>query len=111
MWIFLGAPHIEALRGNERLSSALGAITAAVVGVIANLAVFFAVHTLFGQVHDGRRFGPLRLDVPVWSTISPRALVVGMLAFWLLFRRGWSVLRTLGACALVGAAIHVVAKM
>ena len=52
LWIFLGAPYIEALRGNERLSAALTAITAAVVGVIANLALWFATHVLFARV-DG----------------------------------------------------------
>jgi chromate transporter len=110
LWIFLGAPHIEALRGNERLAAGLSAITAAVVGVIANLAVFFAVHTLFGSVDDGRRYGPLRIDVPDWSSVSPRALVVGALAFWLLFRLRWSVLRTLATCGVVGAAIHLIAN-
>ena len=108
LWIFLGAPHIEALRGNQHLSAALTAITAAVVGVIANLAVFFAVHTVFANVDDGRRYGPLRVDVPHWSTVSPRAVVVGILAFWLLFRRKASVLRTLGVCAAVGAVIHLI---
>jgi len=110
LWIFLGAPHIEALRGNEHLSAALTAITAAVVGVIANLTVFFAVHTVFGVVDDGRRFGPVRLDVPDWSTISPRALVVGALAFWLLFRHKSSVLATLGICAVVGGSLHLIGR-
>ena len=109
LWIFLGAPSVEALRGNERLSAALTAITAAVVGVIANLAVFFAVHTLFGRVDDGRRYGFVRLDVPDWATISPRALAVGALAFYLIFSRKWSVLSTIGLCALVGGAIHLLA--
>ena len=106
LWIFLGAPHIEALRGNARLSAALTAITAAVVGVIANLAVFFAVHTLFGVVDDGRPYGWIRLDVPQWSTISPRALAVGALAFWLLFRRRLDVLPTLGVCAVAGGVLY-----
>ena len=64
LWIFLGAPHVEALRGNRRLSAALSAITAAVVGVITNLALFFAVHTIFSEVDDSRDVGPFRLDVP-----------------------------------------------
>ena len=98
------------LRSNRALSSALAAITAAVVGVIANLALFFAVHTLFGEVDDGRRYGPVQVDVPVWSSVSPRALFVGALAFWLLFRLRWSVLRTLGACAVVGGALHLTAS-
>jgi chromate transporter len=109
LWIFLGAPSVEALRGNERLSAALTGITAAVVGVIANLAIFFAIHTLFGHVDDGRHYGPIRLDVPDWSSVSPRALAVGALAFYLTFARKWSVLSTIGICAVVGGAIHLIA--
>ena len=111
LWIFVGAPYIEALRGNAGLSAALTGITAAVVGVIANLAVFFAVHTLFGVVDDGRDFGWVQLDVPDWSTLSPRALLVGALAFWLLFRRKVSVLWTLGTCAVVGGSIHLISRV
>ena len=47
LWIFLGAPYVETLRGNKGLAGALGAITAAVVGVILNLSIWFALHTLF----------------------------------------------------------------
>ena len=111
LWIFLGAPHVEALRSNERLAGALAAISAAVVGVIANLALFFALHTLFGDVDDGRHYGPVRLDVPDWSSISPRAVVGTAVAAWLLFRRNWSVLSTLGVSALIGGGIHLVANL
>jgi len=111
LWIFLGGPHVEALRNNERLAGALAAISAAVVGVIANLALFFALHTLFGDVDDGRHYGPVRLDVPEWSSISPRALVGTALAAWLLFRRNWSVLSTLGVSAFIGGGIHLVANL
>ncbi|HYH50543.1 MAG TPA: chromate efflux transporter [Acidimicrobiia bacterium] len=110
LWIFLGAPYIEALRGNARLSAALTGITAAVVGVIANLAVFFAVHTLFGSVDDGRSYGWVRLDVPDWSTVSPRALGVGALAMWLTFRRRFDVLLTLGICAATGGSLHLLGR-
>jgi chromate transporter len=106
LFIFLGAPHVEALRHNERLSSALTGITAAVVGVIANLALYFALHTLFVDV-DRRSWGPLRLQVPDVATFVPEAAAVTALAFILLFRRGWSVLRTLGACAVVGGTLHL----
>ena len=104
LWIFLGAPYVEGLSANDRLSAALTAITAAVVGVIANLALFFAVHTCFGEVDDGHRCGPVHLDVPDWSSLGLRAVAVTAAAAWLLFRRKWSVLRTLGACAALGAA-------
>ncbi len=107
LWIFLGAPYIEALRENRGLSDALTGITAAVVGIIANLAVFFAVHTLFSDVSASRSYGPLRLEVPYWSTISPRAVVIAGVAFVLIFRIKWSVLRVLGACALLGIAAEV----
>ena len=111
LWIFLGAPYIEALRGNARLSAALTAITAAVVGVIANLAVFFAVHTVFGTVHDGRQYGPVQVDVPDWSTINLRALAVSALAFWLTFRRKLSLLPALGICAVVGGSLHLLGQL
>jgi chromate transporter len=111
LWIFLGAPYIEALRGNARLSAALTAITAAVVGVIANLALFFAVHTVFGTVHDGRHYGPIQVDVPDWSTINLRALAVSALAFWLTFGRKVSLLPTLGICAVVGGSLHLLGQL
>jgi chromate transporter len=107
LFIFLGAPHIEALRHNALLGSALTLVTAAVVGVIANLALFFAVHTLFDEVDDGRRLGPLHLDVPVWWSISAVALLTTAVAFWLVFRQKWTALPTLGVCAVVGGALHV----
>jgi chromate transporter len=107
LWIFLGAPYIEALREKRSVSDALTGITAAVVGVIANLAVFFAVHTLFAEVSGSRSYGPLRLEVPDWSTISPRAVVIAAVAFLLLFRVKWSVLRVLGVCALLGIAAEL----
>jgi chromate transporter len=107
LFIFLGAPHVEALRHNERLSSALTGITAAVVGVIANLALYFALHTLFDDV-EARRWGPVRLQVPDPATFVPQAAIVGALAFVLLFRFRWPVLRTLGACAAAGATLHLI---
>ena len=108
LFIFLGAPHVEGLRHNQRLAAALAGITAAVVGVIANLALYFAIHTLFADVED-RRSGPLRFQVPDLSSVSPRAVAVAALAFLLLFRLRWSVLKTIGACAVIGGAIHIAA--
>jgi chromate transporter len=106
VFIFLGAPHIEQLRGNPRLSGALSAITAAVVGVIANLAIFFALNTLFSRV-ERRSAGWARFNVPVWSTFSPRAAAVAALGFVLIFKLRWSTLRVLGACAVVGGVWYV----
>jgi chromate transporter len=101
LWIFLGAPYIEALRGNRALSSALTGITAAVVGVILNLAVWFALHTLFGEVDEVRRMG-LRLLAPVWSTLDPAVLVLALGAFLALFRWKIEMLKTLAASAVAG---------
>ncbi len=94
---------MERLRGNRSLSAALTGITAAVVGVIANLGVYFAVHTLFAESHDVDR-GPLHLELPDVTTLRPVPLVIAVIAAVLLFRVKWSVLRTLGVCAALGLA-------
>ena len=109
LFVFLGAPHIEGLRHNTNLSAALTGITAAVVGVIANLSIYFSIHTLFSstRAHD---LGPIHVTGPVWSAISPRALFVTVLAFVLVFRLKLSVLRVLAICAAVGAALHLAAR-
>lgn len=104
VFIFLGAPYVERLRGSTTLSAALTGVTAAVVGVIANLALYFAVHTLFAETRTVGA-GPVELVAPVWSTYVWESFAVGGLAAALVFWRGWSVLRTLGVCALVGVAL------
>jgi chromate transporter len=104
LFILLGAPYVERLRGNRSLSTALTGITAAVVGVIASLAVFFALHTLFDDTHQITT-GPLNFEVPVAGSIQWAALAITALGCALIFWRGWSVLRTLGTCALVGVLI------
>jgi chromate transporter len=80
LWIFLGAPSVERLRGNERLGSALAAITAAVVGVIGSLALTFATSVLFDDVRTRTPFGH-EVPVPVWSSIDPLAVGVAVAAF------------------------------
>jgi chromate transporter len=107
VFVFVGAPYVERLRGNHALSAALTGIMAAVVGVIANLAIYFAIHTLFRTVKDVA-WGPVQLQLPEPGTLKPLSLVVTALAALLLFRAKWSVLRTLGACALVGLVIGLV---
>ncbi len=104
LFILLGAPYVERLRGNRGLTSALTGITAAVVGVIANLALYFALHTLFD---DTRRImtGPLSFEVPQLDSIQWAALAITGLGCLLTFRLRWSVLRTLGACALAGVVV------
>ncbi len=104
LFILLGAPYVERLRGNRALSTALTGITAAVVGVIANLALYFALHTLFGST-DRITAGPLSLEVPDLGSVRWAAVAITALGCALIFWRGWSVLRTLGACALVGVVV------
>ena len=106
LFVFLGAPHIEGLHHNKKLSAALTGITAAVVGVIANLSIYFSIHTLFSRTHTYDR-GPVHLIAPIWSTISPRAVSVTVLAFILGFRFELPVLRVLGICAVVGAGLYL----
>lgn len=100
LWIFLGAPTVEALRGRRGLSAALSSITAAVVGVVLNLAVWFALHVVFREVGTWD-LGPLHLAVPVYDTLDPAALVLGLGASLALLRYhvplGWTLL---GASAL-----------
>ncbi len=101
IFIFLGAPYVERLRGNHAISAALTGITAAVVGVIANLAVYFAVHTLFSHTTTAR-WGPAQLTLPDPTTVRPLQLVISILAAVMIFRLHWTVLRTLGVCAVLG---------
>jgi chromate transporter len=101
LWIFLGAPWIEALRGVRALTDALSAITAAVVGVILNLALWFALHTLFGAVWE-RHVAGLRLLVPDLATIDWAAVALAALALVLTFRLRVGMLKVLGACAALG---------
>jgi chromate transporter len=104
IFIFLGAPYVERLRRNRALSAALAGITASVVGVIANLALFFALHTLFAQTRDVS-FGLAGLELPVWSSVQWLAVVVSAVACVLVFRLAWSVPRVLLACAGLGVAM------
>jgi chromate transporter len=103
LFIFLGAPYVERLRGNRALAGALSGISAAVVGVIANLALYFAVNTLFAStfVVDA---GPLTLHLPDLATLRPAPFVVAVIAAILVFILRWSVLRVLGVSAVLGLA-------
>jgi chromate transporter len=103
LFILLGAPFVERLRHHRGLRAALTGITAAVVGVIANLAVYFAVHTLF-SASQAHRWGPLRVELPELATLRPVPVVIGVIALALVFGLRWSMLRVLGVCAALGAA-------
>jgi chromate transporter len=107
LWIFLGAPFIERLRGNVAVAGALSAITAAVVGVVLNLAVWFALHTLFRQTMMIAA-GPLRFDAPVLTSIDPAALALALGAGYLIFRTRAGVITTLLASSLVGLGFYYV---
>ena len=106
-FIFVGAPYVESLRQHRGLNAALSCVTAAVVGVILNLSVWFATHTLFGRV-DARTYGLVHVDVPVWSTLEPVALLLaaGSMIAMLRFRVGMA--WTLAASALLGIAYRAV---
>ncbi|MFL6002596.1 MAG: chromate efflux transporter [Nocardioides sp.] len=107
VFIFLGAPYVERLRGSRPLAAALTGVTAAVVGVIANLAFFFAVHTLFTETRTAD-WGPVQLLVPVWSSYVWESFLIAAIAMVLAFRFRWSVLKVLGVCAVLGLALTAV---
>jgi len=105
-WIFLGAPYVERLRGNQSLSSTLSAITAAVVGVILNLAVWFSLHTLFEKVESWHGYG-FRVLVPEWSSINVAACCIAILSLLLTFywKKGMAI--TLATATTLGAIVHL----
>jgi chromate transporter len=107
LFIFAGAPLIERLRAQRPLSAALSAITAAVVGVILNLAVWFSLHTLFATV-ETVRVGPLRLLVPEWGTVDPFAVLLALGAFVALLRFRLGVLPTVFGGAALGLGYHLI---
>lgn len=104
LWIFLGAPFIERLRDNAVLTAALTAITAAVVGVILNLAVWFGLHVVFDEVRTVTAYG-LDLDVPVWSTVNLAAAALVLAALVAVFRFRLGAVTVLAGCALAGVAL------
>jgi chromate transporter len=105
LWIFLGAPYIEMLRGNRALSGALSAITAAVVGVILNLAIWFGIHTIFKDVHP-IEWGIFSFDAPVWSSLNIWALILSATAIVAMFRFRIGMLPTLAATSVAGIALY-----
>jgi chromate transporter len=101
LWIFLGAPFVEKLRGNRALAGALSAITAAVVGVILNLAVWFAIHTWFGQTRPFTRWG-MALEVPVLASADPWAIILALAAMAMVFVLRLGMLPALAISAALG---------
>lgn len=107
MFIFAGAPFVERLRHNRALHHALTGISAAVVGVIANLAAWFAITTLFQQTQTVTE-GPLRLLLPVVSSLDVWAVSLALIAVVLIWRFHWSTLRVLAVCGGLGILISVI---
>jgi chromate transporter len=109
LWIFLGAPYVEALRGNKAIAAALAAITAAVVGVIMNLALWFAMHVVFREMQRVGRLG-ISLDLPVFTSVDwgAAALAIGAMIAMLRYKVG--MLLTLAVCAGAGIALAQLPK-
>ncbi|MBB4373664.1 chromate transporter [Bradyrhizobium sp. cir1] len=106
LWIFVGAPYIERLRGNTGLAGALSAITAAVVGVILNLSIWFALHTLFRETVPVHAF-PLNFDMPVLTSVDVPALVLAIAAATAIFRLKLGMLTVLAGSCAAGVALRL----
>ncbi|MFC3643651.1 chromate efflux transporter [Aquibium oceanicum] len=107
LWIFAGAPYVETVRNVRWLAAALAAVTAAVVGVIANLAVWFALHVLFGEV-NAYAVGPFDLPAPDLASFDAAAAVIALAAGIALLRFHANLIAVLMLSALAGAAMLLV---
>ena len=108
LWIFTFAPWIERMENSPRLKGGLAALTAAVVGVIANLTAWFFIHVLFAAVTKAQ-IGPMQLNVPVWSSFDWRAALLAAMAAVLLFKLKWNIIRVLAAAAAGGLVLGLAA--
>jgi len=108
LMIFAGAPWVARITADPRLAGALAAIMAAVVGVIANLSVWFAAHVFFAHV-DRATFGPISLIAPDLASFRPGLAALALIAGWLLLRRHWSLPVVLLVAAAGGLALHALA--
>ena len=106
LWIFLGAPFIEVLRDNKPVNGALSAITAAVVGVVLNLAIWFALHTIFREVRPVQGYG-ISFDMPVLTSVDLWALALSAAAMIAIFRFKVGMIPALLACSAAGIALHL----
>jgi chromate transporter len=107
LWIFVGAPYVEAMRSNKALSAALATITAAVVGVVLNLAVWFALHVLFAELIEAHWAG-FSLEIPVLKSVNVPSLVLTIGALVAVFRFKVNTIAVLGACSALGLAFYVI---
>jgi chromate transporter len=106
LWIFLGAPFVEQLRENKPINAALSALTAAVVGVVLNLAIWFAVHTIFQEVRPIRGFG-LAFEAPVLASVKVWALALSVAAAVAIFRFKAGMIPTLAGCCAAGVVLYL----
>jgi chromate transporter len=106
LWIFIGAPYVERLRDNKGLAGALGAITAAVVGVILNLSIWFGLHTVFRETLPVRAF-PLSFDMPVLASVDVAALLLAVAAAIAIFRFKLGMLTALASSCAAGIALRL----
>jgi chromate transporter len=106
LWIFFGAPFVEVLRANKALGAALGAITAAVVGVILNLAVWFALRVLFAKQMPVRWLGA-SVDLPVLASVDVPSLVLSVAAAVAIFRFKFGMIPVLLASSLAGVVFYL----
>ncbi|MBK8159856.1 MAG: chromate transporter [Rhodospirillaceae bacterium] len=106
-FVFLGAPWIEKMQGSRLLAGGLAAVTAAVVGVIANLALWFALHVIF-TAQETVKMGPLTVDLPVPASIDPAAAALSLLAAIALFRLQLGVFGTLAFASACGVALRLI---
>jgi chromate transporter len=106
LWIFLGAPFVEVLRDNKAVSGALSTITAAVVGVVLNLAIWFALHTIFREVRPVHGYG-LSFDMPVLTSVDPWALALAVAAAIAIFRFKAGMIPTLATCCCAGIVLYL----
>ena len=95
LWVPVGAPYVEQLRNNRALHAALSSVTAAIVGVVLNLSVWFALHTICGRLHASA-LGPVRVEIPEWTTLNGAALAIAAAALIAMLRfrlaLGWTLL-------------------
>lgn len=106
LFIFVGAPFVEYLREKRALNAALRGITAAVVGVVLNLGIWFALHTLFGDL-ESRDVGPARVLVPTFGSLNWTAVFIGTGAVLALFKWKWGMMRTLVGAAIAGVVLNL----
>lgn len=104
LWIFTGAPYIDWISNQPRLKGALIAITAAVVGVILNLSIWFALHVLFEEV-DRIEFGLVQVWWPNWNSVEGLAIALFILSAFLVFKLHWNIIKVLGSVSLLGAVL------